>query len=118
MSRGVSASARRRIFSVADEQIKNSAYGLYEQRRKQDGGALDDWLQAEPENYQRIPFAQKLPDRRPMFQSVFLPAELSRFLVPTGPEFLSHLLPPCPTFGELEASLGVCLARSKLLDYE
>jgi hypothetical protein len=57
-----------------------------------------------------------------MLQSMFLPVaagtDLSRFLVPTGPEFVSHLLPPYPTCGELEASLGVCLARSKLLDYE
>ena len=31
------------------ERIRRRAYELYEQRGREDGFALDDWLQAEPE---------------------------------------------------------------------
>jgi hypothetical protein len=31
------------------EQIRRRAYELYEQRGREDGGDLDDWLQAESE---------------------------------------------------------------------
>lgn len=34
---------------VTDEQIAERAYELYVNRGRQDGGALDDWLQAERE---------------------------------------------------------------------
>jgi hypothetical protein len=35
------------------EQIRRRAYELYEQRGREDGRALDDWLQAESEVSQR-----------------------------------------------------------------
>ena len=35
--------------SKLDEKIRLRAYDLYEQRGRQDGHALDDWLQAEAE---------------------------------------------------------------------
>ena len=35
------------VLSKLDEHIRLRAYELYEQRGRQDGHALDDWLQAE-----------------------------------------------------------------------
>ena len=35
--------------SDLQEQIRRRAYELYEQRGREDGGDLDDWLQAESE---------------------------------------------------------------------
>ncbi|HEX4921741.1 MAG TPA: DUF2934 domain-containing protein [Candidatus Bathyarchaeia archaeon] len=35
------------------EQIRRRAYELYEQRRREDGRDLDDWLQAESEVIKR-----------------------------------------------------------------
>jgi hypothetical protein len=40
-------------FYDAKERIRVRAYELYEQRGKQDGHALDDWLQAEAELTER-----------------------------------------------------------------
>ena len=42
---------RQTATSSADhqEQIRRRAYELYEQRRREDGRDLDDWLQAESE---------------------------------------------------------------------
>jgi hypothetical protein len=37
------------VLSKLDEQIRLRAYELYEQRGRQDGHELDDWLQAEGE---------------------------------------------------------------------
>jgi len=40
--------------SDLQEQIRHRAYELYEQRGRDDGHALDDWLQAESEVTQEI----------------------------------------------------------------
>lgn len=40
-------------FDELEQRIRVRAYGLYEQRGKQDGHALDDWLQAEAELKER-----------------------------------------------------------------
>jgi hypothetical protein len=34
---------------MIEEQIRQRAYGLYEQRGREDGYELDDWLKAESE---------------------------------------------------------------------
>ena len=42
------------VLSKLDEHIRLRAYELYEQRGRQDGHALDDWLQAEAEVAKKI----------------------------------------------------------------
>ncbi len=37
------------LLSNAEERLRRRAYELYEQRGREDGFALDDWLQAERE---------------------------------------------------------------------
>ncbi len=39
--------------SVIEERIRRRSYELFEQRGRQDGHALDDWLQAEAEVLER-----------------------------------------------------------------
>jgi Protein of unknown function (DUF2934) len=33
----------------AEEQVRRRAYEIYEQRGRQDGGAIEDWIRAEQE---------------------------------------------------------------------
>ena len=40
---------RPTLIAPIEEQIRQRAYVLYEGRGQADGGALDDWLQAEKE---------------------------------------------------------------------
>jgi hypothetical protein len=54
-TRSSPSSAARTTESTVDlqEQVRRRAYELYEQRGREDGHELDDWLQAESEVVQR-----------------------------------------------------------------
>lgn len=41
------ASASPRASSVGDEQVRQLAYQLYEERGREDGHAMEDWIEAE-----------------------------------------------------------------------